>query len=1048
LYIACLMVAWTGPDRACAASPDSTLSLYRQHTVLVLVPGQSSAVLPDRFIVAGSDTLTTPAGRLVREQDYTVDHAGGQIHFLHPFADTTRVSASYHRLPVALSRAYSRRRLVIERVLPDSAEARPLHPPEDRPSAFPSPARGASLLRASGSKTFSVVTGSNRDASLEQSLRIQIAGRPASNMEVLAVLSDKSNPIQPDGTTRQLQELDNVFVQIKTPALTTTMGDHTVVAGQTRFTRYERKLKGVQGEVKLPGGAFQMAAAVSEGRYTTNTLQGVEGVQGPYQLTDESGNRNILVAAGTEKVWVDGVRMVRGDDNDYTIDYTNAQITFTRNRLITGDARIIVDFEASDGQYRRTLYLGRGTYAVGEHATFGATVLREGDDRGDPQAVALTPDDIRRPTSHTLAGVDLQAEPVSGLSVAGEWAYSALNPNTFADPAHRQVTGGGAFLLSTRYAPASSSLGDLELYGTVRSVEGGFQPAGRIDDAEYHRRYDQGAAASWRGRLLELGGTHRMGPFLSVSGSMGRLGRPDGFASSRWEAGFTASPHRGAELSYRQERIASHTPGAGGEASASGPAAGGWLRQRADAVFTFGWLRPRLGFEQERRAERTDGALRDGHTYTEWRAGMETVRFKRFSALTEFARRASGVVADLDAQTRAWQQQAVSRTYRHRLSLQEWKSLAASLQVIQRYSARSAASGAERRDYLVDSRLFYTPLHRMVSLDGRYEVSSARSARSSRQYVHVGRGRGDFRLDPLTGEFVPDPDGEYVERFDQVGEFTPVNGIKSSVRLALQPGLGRDSSSHPLRNLSSETFFAVDIRRRAGESETSRFSPFAGFRQDSTTVFGSLALRQDIFLFPQNRQASIRLRYQRNHTLNNQLITGGERRFQEEYGIRLRAAVTLRSTVEAQFARQSKIRGDFGRDLFRILSYQGALDLACRPAPPLELGVRMTGGRDTEQRNRITAALFSLAPRLVRYVQGRGRALFEVDWAVVRSTPATAFLPYEMVNGRRAGHSARWVGSVDYQLGRNLSMLMQYDGRKDPSRPSVHTGRVEVRAVF
>jgi hypothetical protein len=53
-----------------------------------------------------------------------------------------------------------------------------------------------------------------------------------------------------------------------------------------------------------------------------------------------------------------------------------------------------------------------------------------------------------------------------------------------------------------------------------------------------------------------------------------------------------------------------------------------------------------------------------------------------------------------------------------------------------------------------------------------------------------------------------------------------------------------------------------------------------------------------------------------------------------------------------------------------------------------------------------------------------------------------------MVNGKPAGHSARWTGGMDYRLGQNFSLLMQYDGRKDPVRPMIHTARAEVRAVF
>ena len=80
-------------------------------------------------------------------------------------------------------------------------------------------------------------------------------------------------------------------------------------------------------------------------------------MQGPYQLTGLSGERDIIVLAGTEKVFLDGIEMVRGENNDYIIEYANATITFTPKKLITNASRISVDFEYTDRRYSRN-FLG------------------------------------------------------------------------------------------------------------------------------------------------------------------------------------------------------------------------------------------------------------------------------------------------------------------------------------------------------------------------------------------------------------------------------------------------------------------------------------------------------------------------------------------------------------------------------------------------------------------------------------------------------------------------------------------------------------------
>lgn len=87
--------------------------------------------------------------------------------------------------------------------------------------------------------------------------------------------------------------------------------------------------------------------------------------------------------AGSERVYIDGVLMKRGAEYDYVIDYNTGEITFTPNRLITKDIRIIVEFEYSTQNYFRSLVNAQNNWEVGNF-TFGFNFYNEQDAKNQP----------------------------------------------------------------------------------------------------------------------------------------------------------------------------------------------------------------------------------------------------------------------------------------------------------------------------------------------------------------------------------------------------------------------------------------------------------------------------------------------------------------------------------------------------------------------------------------------------------------------------------------------------------------------------------------
>ncbi|MEK9136678.1 MAG: hypothetical protein AAB393_06100, partial [Bacteroidota bacterium] len=265
------------------AQSSSTVSSSFRDTVVVSLTSQlkdSLLRLPHQFITTGSETLVLGSGRRLQPGvDYFIDNRIGELKLdsvfvLQALSDSTgtgrRLTITYRYLPFRFQESYYRRRLV---VLKDSTGRDTLRVSRPRSSFNVDDIFGQNLQK-SGSIVRGFTVGSNRDLSLNSGLRLQMAGKIASDLEVVAALTDESTPIQPEGTTQTLQEFDKVFVEMRGTDFTATLGDFNLDFGGTEFARLGRKLQGAKGTVDyrlgFANGNATLSGAVPRGKYNTN----------------------------------------------------------------------------------------------------------------------------------------------------------------------------------------------------------------------------------------------------------------------------------------------------------------------------------------------------------------------------------------------------------------------------------------------------------------------------------------------------------------------------------------------------------------------------------------------------------------------------------------------------------------------------------------------------------------------------------------------------------------------------------------------------------
>ena len=448
--------------------------------------------LPLTFLRAAGDSAWTASRSLERNRDYLLDRTRGTLRLqVEPVpGETLWVRACGLLDPPALEYRFMSYRPA--RAAADSAGIdSPSVAPPARPATqrVPSEAPPGASLAISGNKTVAVEFGSTQDAFLRQSLDLAVTGTLAPGVELIGALSDRNTPLTAAGSTRDLQSLDRLLIELRAPRGALALGDVAYNLGAGEFARLDRQLQGVRGEWNA--GVFDgtAAAASAEGEFQSLQFYGVESRQGPYPLTGPGGAAGVAVVAGSDIVSVDGERLTRGEGADYSIDYERAQITFSNRRPISSASRITVDYQVTLNRFRRNF---AAASARGRRGPWQATfaVLSESDDRGRP---------ITRP---------LDAGDQLVLAAVGDSSTQALGSGVTPGGGDYDLVIGGA---GSYYAFARPDSGDYALsFARVGAGQGDYADSVQVEGRVAYRYVGAGAGAFRVGRLLPLPESHQL----------------------------------------------------------------------------------------------------------------------------------------------------------------------------------------------------------------------------------------------------------------------------------------------------------------------------------------------------------------------------------------------------------------------------------------------------------------------------------------------------------------------------------------------------------
>ncbi len=218
-------------------------------------------------------------------------------------------------------------------------------------------------LSKSGSISRTVLGGSVQDVSIKSEMNLQLAGKLGKDTYIKASINDNNLPAQQEGYSQKLREFDQIFVEVSHKDHTIRAGDVNYVSNNFSLFRVNKKAAGLIYSYDNDSTQIRFGGGISRGKFKNQPLELTEGNNGPYRLKGANGESWISVISGSDRVFLNGKLLQRGLQQDYTINYNTAEITFTNRHLISPQIRIYVEFEYTELSYNRSLYFADASFS-------------------------------------------------------------------------------------------------------------------------------------------------------------------------------------------------------------------------------------------------------------------------------------------------------------------------------------------------------------------------------------------------------------------------------------------------------------------------------------------------------------------------------------------------------------------------------------------------------------------------------------------------------------------------------------------------------------
>lgn len=1044
--------------------------------------GYSQFRLRNNSIIAGSESVTHQDSLLQSGLDYKMDYTEGVIYFLKEFSHTAEIQ--YSIIPKHLTRNlyyFIPQNDTLKTALPDLVQRKNIF-------SFPE-----TRINIAGSKSIAISVASDDDFSIDQTLFLAIDGELSKNLFLKAQLTDSQSPLTPEGDSRELSSLDQIFIKIYGRQYEIMFGDMDIRYQNTEFINYYNKIEGVKaawfGKHSIRG-----AVAISKGKQAVFSFNGQTAKQGPYYLLVEGGNVQLIPA--TDEVYLNGVLMLRG--NDYTIDYAEGSITFTSRHFIDSSNLIYVRFQYSDEEFRKYKYLADSEINLLPGLQLRTHLIVENDDSKNPLVGELTSEEkeILKQAGDGPAWIDGVIVADDGNYVVeytetGEAYYRFVGTDTEGNyhiTFTNVGTGNGSYIQSAPY--------QFEFVGTGN---GNWIPMRLLPAPEHLANYDM--SLDWEKYIFSLKGEG----ILSVydKNKFSTLDNSDNFGYGSFSQiminpdfdlinpylrvyyrylskylktfGDTANPLdnyelnelSSAELSAVTEissqfnlvvrNIASsslsYTLNDHIQKRQSMQAQLSALQQKFLPALTYTHHNTRVS---QSNSEISSNRVRSSYAFyplqfdaayfnRNYKTGLDTLKTTSKQITQELGLssfRTKNIAAKV-ALIKEINESSHQNSKRDAVTISSETLVELAGQNIRtNYAHRQTQDETGKQTYdMAEISLTNSLLNRAVNMRSNYSLKNLEFYPKIRELVFVGSYAGIYDSLGVITE-----DGEYDYAMVQKGDPEMAIELNSDFTLNLNPKLiTSQTENHSLltdflSKIQTESYLLLSENSRAKQKwELYLLNPNY-LMNNETSIYSRIMQRHTVWYDLLPRKMLTKALYQKDETLDN--------RYQEDFRsnllrreLMLRINNVLKSDLELNYENRKEKGSRYNSD---ISSNRFSFDLRFSNLSSLFF-YEEENGKDTVNERNYKLTSIGITESINYFYLSKYRLLARLEYRHNKRSGSDFlnFLPE-----KRAGNSLKWNLRLNYQVNHYTSLEAEYSGNNFPLQNSVHKVKVELRAEF